>query len=176
MSTCGSCSMCELGLRSVSCNGNSRDPHLLSNMQPSKFMIVGLCPDWDDLTKRQPLSGPAGDIFDREIARYNRSRTDFYICNLVRCWIDGKPQQEYIDSCAPFLQMEMKLLKPKLIIALGQFVFQQLCPDDKFCDSVGKIRSGRYGKVFAVHYPSLENITEFRKQISLICRLLKATE
>lgn len=181
--TCLACSMCELGINCADKNDTFRDPHVFSNMQVSKFMVVGQNPGWDELKDRQPFVGAAGNNFDNAIAKHGLTRDDFYICNTVRCWTKGnaRPEQRHIDRCEPFLKMEINLLKPKLIIALGSVAFSQLCPNAKFGESLKKLVNSKYDvKVFPIYHPSPVNFrdasrkTAFDDQISVMCRLIKA--
>jgi uracil-DNA glycosylase family 4 len=180
---CLACSMCELGLKSAEKNGTLRDPHVLSNMKVSKFMVVGQNPGWDELKVREPFVGAAGANFDAEIAKHGLSREDFYICNTVRCWTKGntRPEHRHIERCEPFLRMEINLLKPKVIVALGAVAFSQLCPDATFGESLKKLTPSKYGvKVFPIYHPSPVNFrdgsrrTAFEDQIRVMCGLVKA--
>jgi DNA polymerase len=175
--------MCELGLKGAEKSGTMRDPHVLSNMNPTRFMVVGQNPGWEELEKREPFVGAAGKNFDQEIAKYGLSREDFYICNTVRCFTAGnsKPTEKHKQRCEPFLRMEMALIKPKLVIALGAVAFSQLCPDTQFSDGLKKItKSPAFGvPVFAIYHPSPLNFrggdrkAAFEDQIKIMCHLIK---
>ena len=182
---CTACSMCELGLTSAEKNNFRRDPHVLSNMKPHRFMVVGQNPGWDELEVGEPFVGAAGKNFDVEIAKHGMSRDEFYICNTVRCWTKGntKPTQKNIDRCEPFLRMEINLLKPKLIVVLGGVAFSQLCPDAVFGESLKKLVNSKYGvKVFPIYHPSPVNFRDgsrrvaFEEQIKVMCQLVKAAK
>jgi DNA polymerase len=180
--TCLACSMCELGLECAEKNGLFRDPHVLSNMQISKFMVVGQNPGWDELKAREPFVGAAGNNFDTEIAKHGLSRKYFYICNTVRCWTKGnaRPEHRHIERCEPFLKIEIGLLKPRLIITLGAVAFSQLCPGAIFGESLKKLTPSKYGvKVFPIYHPSPVNFRDgsrrsaFEDQIRVMCALVK---
>jgi len=183
--TCISCSMCELGLKPVSKDNKLyRDPHVLSNMNPTRFMIVGQNPGWNEVVKREPFVGDAGENFNTEIAKYDLSREDFYICNTVRCYTqnNASPTPRHMKRCEPFLAMEINLIKPKLIIALGAIAFEQLCPGVTFSSSFEKLtKSSKYDvHVMPIYHPSPLNMKEesrrlaFGKQIRTMCKLIKA--
>lgn len=186
--TCISCSMCELGLK-VAERGNEKgklglDPHLLSNLNPKRIMLVGQNPGWNELRKRTPFIGEAGQNFDAEIAKHNVTRDDFYICNAVRCYTTNneRPTAKHLERCAPFLHIEINLIKPKLVVALGAVAFEQLCPDAVFSEALNKItKSKKFGvNVFAVYHPSPLNLndqsrrTAFENQIAIMCGLVNA--
>lgn len=182
--TCWACSMCELGQQSASRDYMDRDPHCFSNMNPTSFMIVGQNPGWNELAEGTPFVGAAGANFDTELSRHGLSRLDFYICNAVRCWTknNAKPTDRQRRRCEPFLAMEIGLLKPELVVALGATAFESLCEGVPFADGLGKIvRSVRYGvPVFGVYHPSPRNLEQvgrkeaYHHQMRLLCGMVRA--
>lgn len=182
--TCTACSMCELGLKEAVRNNEARDPHVFSNMNPSRFMVVGQNPGWNELKVSQPFVGAAGANFDVEIAKHGFSRNDFYICNTVRCYTENNtvPSEKQKERCEPFLQMEINLLKPLLVVTLGAVAFSQFCPAAVYSQSMKKItKSPKYGvSVFAVYHPSPVNFRDafrkkhFEEQIAVLCKLITA--
>lgn len=182
--TCQACSMCELGRQEAEKDMTARDPHVFSNMNPTRFVVVGQNPGWNELEKREPFVGAAGANFDEEVAKNGGSRSDFYITNTVKCWTkqNTRPLDRHVEACEPFLRMEAKLLKPKIIIALGAIAFQTLCPEYRFSDCLRKITPSIYGKVYAIYHPSPMNLNDpkrrsmFDRQIRLLCRMVAHLE
>lgn len=181
--TCTACSMCELGLKGAERNDDIRDPHVFSNKNISRFLLIGQNPGWEELKKQEPFVGSAGKNFDTEIRKHGLDRKWFYISNTVKCYTkdNQKPSQRHMDRCEPFLRMEIGLLKPKLVITLGAVAFTQLCPNLEYNKSLKSIvKSTKFGvPVFAVYHPSPMNFREeyrkqeFEKQIQLLCVLIK---
>ncbi len=180
---CVACSMCELGLKEAIKGDIARDPHVFSNMNPTRYMVVGQNPGWNELEKREPFVGAAGGNFDKEISKHGLSRDDFYICNTVRCFTQGnsRPTDKHKKRCEPFLQIEINLIKPRLVIALGAVAFSQLCPEAEFSGGLKKItKSSLYNvPVFAIYHPSPINFRDgsrrelFASQIKVMCALVK---
>jgi len=180
---CVACSMCELGLKGAEKNNTVRDPHVFSNLNPTRFMVVGQNPGWNELEKGEPFVGAAGANFDEEIAQHGLSRNDFYICNTVRCFTQGnaKPTDKHKKRCEPFLQMEINLIKPRLVIALGAVAFSQLCPETEFSVGLKTITKSSIFDVpvFAIYHPSPVNFRDgsrreaFASQIKTMCALVK---
>lgn len=181
---CVECSMCDLGLREARRGDVVRDPHVFSNLNPTRFMVIGQNPGWNELKAGAPFVGAAGKNFDSEIAKHGFSRDDFYICNTVRCFTAGntRPTEKNKQRCEPFLRMEINLIKPKLVVALGGVAFSQLCPEAVFGDSLKKItKSSKYNiPVFTVYHPSPMNLNSgsrkesFASQIKTLCKLIVA--
>lgn len=182
--TCLACSMCSLGQCGAKRNDTVRDPHVLSNMNPTRYMVVGQGPGWTELEKREPFVGAAGKNFDAEIAKHGLDRSWFYITNTIRCFVpdNAKPDKKSIARCEPFLQIEFNLIKPFLVITLGAVAFEQLCPDADFAAALGNItKSTKYGvSVYSIYHPSPLNLADssrreaFAAQIKKMCLLVKA--
>lgn len=174
-SACVTCTMCELGLTTVERGGISRDPHVFSNLNQSKFFVVGQSPEFDSVEKGEPLVGVAGQNFDAEIQKYGLTRQDFYICNIIRCFTK-QPTDEHCQRCEPYLRMEINIMRPKMIVALGAVAFGQLCPDAVFDESLKKLVKSKYGvSVFAVYDPcDSDRREQFDDQIKVMCGLVQA--
>ncbi len=181
--TCTACSMCDLGLKPVERNGVSRDPHVFSNCHPTRFMVVGQGPGFNEVVKREPFVGEAGETFNAEITKHGLTRKDFYISNAIKCFIQNnlRPTAKQLERCRPFLEIEISLIKPLLVIALGAVAFEQLCPGQSFADSFRKVVKSRYDvPVIPAYHPSPLNLKEasrqaaFVDQIKLIASLIKA--
>lgn len=138
---CRSCTMCDLGLKLVENNEIARDPHIFSNGSISKVMVVCKSPDWDSLSRGEPFNG-SREKFDQELSKYSLSYHDFYFCSLLRCYTTDQNESN-MNSCEPFLQMEINLLKPKLMIAVGELVFNRLCPG--YIGPMDNLVTNKYG-------------------------------
>jgi DNA polymerase len=181
---CTACTMCDLGFKVATKNGEARDPHVFSNMNPTRFMVVGQGPGWDEVRLGEPFIGPSGNNFNTEIIKHGLERKDFYISNAVRCFIEGNkaPDTKQMARCRPFLEMEINLLHPHFIITLGAIAFGSLCPSLKFGDSLGKFNKSEYFdiNVFPIYHPSPRNLSDsermakFRTDIKTICGVIKA--
>lgn len=180
---CMACTMCDLGRKGASKDGKLfRDPHVFSNMNPTRFMVFGQGPGWHELEKCEPFVGAAGENFNIEIVKYGLSRNDFYISNAVRCYVKDNqpPNHEHINRCKPFLMIEVNLIRPLLIITLGAVAFRVFCPTANYNESLGKlIHSAEFDiNVFAVYHPSPLNLSdiirraEFEHQMCLICKVI----
>lgn len=182
--TCIACSMCELGLQPAEKNHELRDPHVFSNLNPTRFMVIGQNPGWNEVKQRQPFIGSAGKNFDNEISKHGLSRNDFYVTNAVKCFTpsNSKPSLKHKKRCEPFLQMEINIIKPLLVITLGEVAFSQFCPDSVYNESLKIITSSeRYNvPVFAIYHPSPLNFRDssrkelFEDQVKIMCKLVKA--
>lgn len=185
---CMNCRLCSIGCKLFGYDGEEHDPHVFSNMKyKSKFVVVGQNPGRDECKFGTPFIGAAGKNFDEEIEKNGLNRNDFYISNVVKCATrtsDGsgnrKPSNKEKETCSSiFLATELKILKPKLIITLGEPSFSFFCQNHVYRDRLGKITKSNYGNIYAVYHPSPLNINDpsrrkiFNKQIKLLAKLIK---
>lgn len=116
---CQFCPLCKPASRTVTGEGNPK----------AQLMFVGEQPgDQEDLQGR-PFVGPAGQLFDQALAECGIERAACWITNAVKHFrftpygygkrLHQKPDAEHIKACAPWLQRERELLKPKVTIMMG---------------------------------------------------------
>jgi uracil-DNA glycosylase family 4 len=88
---------------------------------------------------------------------------------------NAQPTTDHMIRCEPILRLEMMILRPVLVIALGSIAFKALCPKSEFSDNLGKIvKSEKFGvNVFPVYHPSPRNINLPERRDRLIADLAK---
>jgi DNA polymerase len=94
----------------------------------ARVMVVGQNPGRDEAEQGIPFVGVSGQFFNNAIESVGLTRDLFYISNTVRCYTmaNRPPNQDELDNCRAFLDREIALLKPRLLIALGSIAFRQL--------------------------------------------------
>ena len=115
------CQLCELSkTRSKTIFG--------SGNQNASLMIVGNAPTEEDEQKGEIFSGEAGQLLTAMLKAMGYGRSDVYISDILKCkTVENKePSDEQAESCAAYLLREISLIKPKLILALGNSAAQQL--------------------------------------------------
>ncbi len=88
----------------------------------SKIMIIGEAPGrYEDISGR-PFVGPAGKLLDHLLNLAGLERKEVYITNVVKCRPpkNRDPRPEEIEKCLSYLLRQIKIIKPKMIIALGR--------------------------------------------------------
>ena len=85
-------------------------------------MVVGEAPGRREDELGRPFVGMAGKLLDALLAKAGLERGRVYITNVVKCRPPGNrdPRQEEIDACLPYLVRQVKLVRPKVIIAVGR--------------------------------------------------------
>jgi uracil-DNA glycosylase len=102
-------------------------------------MVVGEAPgEKEDLTG-EPFVGPAGELLNKILGAIQLTRESVYICNVLKHRPPGNrnPMPDEVRACAPFLQRQIDLVQPKIIIACGTFAAQSLLGSKL---GIGKLR------------------------------------
>ena len=181
--TCKECRMCRLGRMEHEHNGKSLpEPHVFSNMNPTKFMVIGQNPGYNECIKDEPFVGEAGEFFNQTIKKNGLSRDAFYITNIVKCHtpVNRIPELDEVAACAHFLAMEILTIRPKFVITLGAVAFGALCPKAAYSANLGKlVKSEKFGvSVYPIYHPSPRNMADpvrkakFEADIKILCQLI----
>jgi DNA polymerase len=91
--------------------------------EKAEWLFVGEGPGADEDVQGEPFVGQAGKLLDNMLAAIKLKRgSNVYIANIVKCRPPGNrtPEPDEIATCLPYLQRQIALIKPKLIVALGK--------------------------------------------------------
>ena len=122
---CRACDLWKRGTQTVFGEGRQR----------SKVMFVGEQPGNEEDLNGKPFVGPAGRLLDEALEEAGIDRSQTYVTNVVKHFkweprgkrrIHKKPNAQEIAACRPWLQAEIALIKPKVIVALGATAAQAL--------------------------------------------------
>jgi DNA polymerase len=115
---CTKCALAE-GRTQVVFGAGSRDADLV---------FVGEGPGAEEDRQGIPFVGRAGQLLTRLIEGIGLTRDDVYICNVVKCRPPGNrdPLPDEIDSCRPYLEAQLDLLSPVVLMTLGNFATKLL--------------------------------------------------
>src|SRR5438105_2378042 len=129
------------------------------------IMLVGEQPgDYEDVAGK-PFVGPAGKIMDRALEEAGIDRSHVYVTNAVKHFkweprgkrrIHKKPNSREIAACRPWLEAELRLVKPKLLVCLGATAAQAIFgPSFRVTRERGKVLSSNFApRVLATVHPS----------------------
>jgi DNA polymerase len=88
----------------------------------ARLMFVGEGPGADEDAQGLPFVGRAGQLLDRMIAAMGLDPArDVYVCNILKCRPPGnrRPEPEEMAACFPYLNEQLALVRPRVIVALG---------------------------------------------------------
>jgi len=89
----------------------------------AEIMFIGEAPGyWEDV-KGRPFVGAAGKLLDKLLAEIGLSRGDVFIGNILKCRPPGNrdPQPEEVRACTPYLDRQIRIIEPKIIVTLGRY-------------------------------------------------------
>jgi len=120
----------------------------------AELMFIGEAPGHDEDIQGLPFVGRAGQLLTRIIEAIDLTRDDVYIANVIKCRPpeNRNPEADEVASCEPFLFRQVRVIKPRVIVALGTFAAQALLRTN---DPISRLR----GKIF--HYGDARLIPTF---------------
>jgi len=106
----------------------------------ARVVFIGEGPGYQEDRKGEPFVGPAGKLLDKILASIGLSRETVYIANVVKCHPmkdptnpdlrgnDRPPTPEETETCLPFLQRQLGVISPDIVVALGASALRVLAP------------------------------------------------
>ncbi len=149
----------------------------------ASIMFIGEGPGFHEDRQGRPFVGPAGKFLEELLASVGLKREDVFIANVIKCRPPGNrdPQPEEIAACAPYLERQIALINPKVIVTLGRYSMEKFFPGQTISRIHGLPRKigGRvvvpmYHPAAALHQPKYKADIEedFRK----LPKILKEAE
>lgn len=126
------CTKCPLGHTRTKFVFGVGNPH-------ATLMLIGEAPGADEDAQGEPFVGRAGQLLNKILEAIKFKREDVYICNILKCRPPNNrtPQPEEVDHCIPYLQKQIALIQPKVILCLGLTAAQNLLGTT---ENLGKLR------------------------------------
>ena len=96
--------------------------------QQADWLIIGEAPGADEDRKGEPFVGRAGQLLNEMLNAIGLKREQVYIANILKCRPPNNrdPKPEEAASCSPYLQRQIELIQPKVILALGRIAAQRI--------------------------------------------------
>ena len=149
---CLTCQKCPLG--------KTRTNTVFSGGVPNhKLMLIGEAPGYYEDQQGEPFVGKAGQLLDKIFASVGLSRQkDIYICNTLKCRPPNNrdPLPEEKDACRAFLDAQLEILKPKIILLCGRVALTSMLNTNSGITRVrGQWFEGPYGsRMMPIYHPS----------------------
>ncbi len=156
---------------------------------PCGVMVVGEAPGRDETRLGKPFVGRAGKFLISVLKDvFKAGREDFYITNVVKVWPTvetlrlktRKPSREEEEFFLPYLEKEIQIVEPRVILAVGKTSFSNLAPDKVFTPGVWVKAKGFL--IMPVYHPAYilrkqknlkENTGELKAALRKVRRVLK---
>ena len=119
---CNKCKLCSTRKSIVFGEGNKQ----------ADLMFIGEGPGADEDTQGLPFVGKAGQLMNKAFQGLGIKRQDVYITNIVKCRppMNRNPEKDEADSCKEYLQTQIELVKPKIIVLLGGVALKNILGEE----------------------------------------------
>jgi len=115
------------------------------------LLFIGEAPGWHEDQQGRPFVGPAGQFLDQLLASIGLGREEVYIANVIKCRPpqNRDPLPAEIQSCRKWLDRQIEIIQPQMIITLGRYSLAQYFPNQ----SIGKIHGKPRKSGGVIYYP-----------------------
>ena len=153
------------------CPLNTSRTHAVPGEGPSSadIMFIGEGPGYQEDRQGRPFVGPAGKLLDDLLSTIDLNREDVFIANMVKCRPPSNrdPSPTEIAACSKYLDRQIELVSPKLVVTLGRFSLGKFFPKESISRARGKVRKTAGLNVYpimhpaaALHRPELKTLIE----------------
>ena len=120
------------------------------------LMFIGEGPGFHEDRQGRPFVGPAGQLLDGLLASIGTNRSEVFIANMVKCRPPDNrdPEPAEIAACRKYLDLQIELVDPKLIVTLGRFSLGRFFPGESITRARGKLRQKDGHSIFPVLHPA----------------------
>lgn len=148
VASCTRCRLCEKRTNTVFGVGD----------READWMLIGEAPGENEDRQGEPFVGQAGKLLDNMLRALSLARGEnVYIANVIKCRPPGNrnPEPDEVARCEPYLQRQVALVKPKIIVALGRFAAQSLlCSDGSIASMRSRVHEYEGVPVIVTYHPA----------------------
>ena len=158
VANCTKCALCNTRTQTVFGSGNKQ----------ADWMLVGEAPGQHEDEQGLPFVGNAGLLLTEMLRAIGLSREEVFITNILKCRPPNNrdPHADEVESCNDYLQRQLQLIQPKIILAIGRIAAQTLLRTDASLARLrGKVHTFNNTPVVVVYHPAylLRSLPEKRK-------------
>jgi len=174
---CPDCELSETRTRTVPGEGNP----------DTDILLIGEAPGYYEDQQGRPFVGPAGQFLEQLLGSIGLRRSDVYICNVIKCRPpqNQDPLPHQIKACDKWLQEQMRIIAPKMVVTLGRYSLAKFMPGQSISRIHGQARRvgsllvvPMYHPAAALHQGGLRKTIEedFRKLPAFLKEIVKDKE
>ncbi len=137
--------------------------------EDAEIMFIGEGPGFHEDQQGRPFVGSAGRFLEELLEDIGLRREEVYICNVIKCRPPSNrdPLPEEIEACKPYLDRQIELLSPRMIVTLGRFSMERYFPGAKISHIHGQPRKvggiiyyPMYHPAAALHQPKWRQVVK----------------
>ncbi len=147
VASCEQCELCATRTQTVFGSGN----------QQADWMFIGEAPGQSEDEQGLPFVGRAGQLLTEMIRALGFAREQVYIANVLKCRPPGNrdPKADEVTACRAYLQQQIDLVQPKMILAVGRIAAQNLLQtQEPLAKLRGKIHQWGEKPVIVIYHPA----------------------
>ncbi len=121
------------------------------------IVLIGEAPGADEDAQGEPFVGRAGQLLNKILEATGFKREEVFICNILKCRPPGNrnPMPDEVEKCRPYLEKQLKLINPKLILLLGRVAAESLLKTkEPLAKLRGKVHDYKGWKVMVTFHPA----------------------
>ena len=146
INSCTLCSLSEKRTNAVPGEGS----------RTADIMFIGEGPGYYEDRDGRPFIGPAGQFLDELLASIGLRREDVYITNMIKCRAPSNrdPLPGEIRACQPYLDKQLEMISPKVVVTLGRYSFAKFFPGESISKARGRPRRWKDLTVYPMYHPA----------------------
>jgi len=124
--------------------------------EDADIMFIGEAPGWHEDQQGRPFVGPAGLYLDQLLASISLKREQVYIANVIKCRPQGNrdPLPSEISNCRKWLERQIELIHPKMIVTLGRYSMAMFFPGKSISKIHGTAQKQDNIIYYAMYHPA----------------------
>jgi uracil-DNA glycosylase len=143
------CKMCPLSLTRTNAVPGEGPPY-------ASVVLIGEGPGRNEDLQGRPFVGAAGKQLEALLSNAGLSRDDVYITNVVKCRPpeNRRPTGAEADACRGYLERQLRLVRPKLVVLLGDSALKRFLPDESLLSAHGRVFERGGLAFFPTYHPA----------------------
>ena len=124
--------------------------------QDADILFIGEAPGWHEDQQGRPFVGPAGLYLDELLASIDLKREQVYIANVIKCRPPSNrdPLPTEIENCNPWLEEQIEIIHPKMVVALGRYSLAKFFPSKSISKIHGTAQKHDGIIYYAMYHPA----------------------
>jgi uracil-DNA glycosylase family 4 len=124
--------------------------------EDARIVFIGEAPGFHEDQQGRPFVGSAGQFLNELLDSIGLTREDVYICNVVKCRPPGNrdPLPEEMEACRPFLDRQVQLIAPQMVVTLGRYSMERYFPAAKISYVHGRPRKSGGTIYYPMYHPA----------------------
>lgn len=124
--------------------------------EDAAIAFIGEAPGWHEDQQGRPFVGAAGHFLEELLGSIGLKRQQVYICNVLKCRPPGNrdPLPTEIKTCEQWLDRQLRLLHPKIIVTLGRYSMARFFPGETISKIHGRARKENGLVYFPMYHPA----------------------